>query len=118
MHHITVAPTGPQSVTTGLTIPFSAQGYDFNNNAIPGLSYSWAVVPGTGTGSVNSTGLFTADHPGTATVTATSGAITGSSGTITILKADQTISFGALSGKTYGDDPFTISATRVFWSAG
>ena len=111
LHHITVAPTGPQSVTTGLTIPFSAQGYDFNNNAIPGLSYSWAVVPGTGTGSVNSTGLFTADHPGTATVTATSGAITGSSGTITILKADQTISFGALSGKTYGDDPFTVSAT-------
>jgi hypothetical protein len=30
---------------------------------------------------------------------------------INVLKADQTITFGALSGKTYGDPPFTVSAT-------
>jgi len=41
------------------------------------------------------------------------GSFAGSSGTnsLTIAKASQTITFGALAGKTYGDPPFTVSAT-------
>ncbi len=34
-------------------------------------------------------------------------------GTLTITKADQTITFAAISGKTYGDAPFTLSASST-----
>src|SRR5439155_12832800 len=33
------------------------------------------------------------------------------SSAFTVVKKDQTITFGALAGKTYGDAPFTVSAT-------
>jgi hypothetical protein len=54
-------------------------------------------------------------HGITATFTPTDTAHSGSSNTpaasLTVNKADQTITFAALANKTYGDAPFTVSAT-------
>jgi outer membrane protein OmpA-like peptidoglycan-associated protein/predicted RNA-binding protein with TRAM domain len=41
----------------------------------------------------------------------TSGSLTQASQIITVTQASQTIAFGTLAGKTYGDVPFTVSAT-------
>ncbi|MCX6712522.1 MAG: hypothetical protein NT041_02455 [Candidatus Vogelbacteria bacterium] len=111
INSVVVSPTGAQSLAGGATLQFTAQGKDAFNNNISGLIYTWAVVPGTGTGSVNSSGLFTAGNPGTVTVTASNGGKTGSSGTITISKLNQTITFGALADKQYGASDFAVTAS-------
>ena len=54
--------------------------------------------------------------PGTCTIVASAGATTTStsvtvSQNIVVAKASQTITFGPLGGKTYGDAPFSVSAT-------
>ena len=127
-HHITITPIGPQSVEYGNTIAFSAQGYDINNNAIPGIVYTWSVVPGTGTGTVDSSGLFTATGVGTAVVRATSGVILGDSGTITIIprpitvtadpktkiygQSDPSLTYQITSGSLAFSDAFTGEISR------
>jgi hypothetical protein len=65
LDHILVTP-GTASVAPSGTQQFTAQGYDANNVAISGLTYTWSVVGTSGT--ISSTGLFTA---GTATGTDT-----------------------------------------------
>ncbi len=109
LSNVTVSPSGPQTVNQGGTLQFSTQGFDAFGNSVS-ITPTWSVVSGTGTGSIDSSGLFTAGNAGTVTVRAASNAITGDSGTITIPKQDQTITFGALADKTYGDSDFTISA--------
>ena len=47
------------NVAVGGTRQFSAQGYDANNVAIPGLTYYWSVVVA-GAGAITQAGLFTA----------------------------------------------------------
>ncbi|MFA6476084.1 MAG: hypothetical protein WCV68_01565, partial [Candidatus Paceibacterota bacterium] len=91
INSVTVSPTTTQSVSSFGTIQFAAQGFDVYNNTLTGLTFNWAVVPGTGTGSIDSSGLFTAGNAGTVTVTATNGGKTGSSNTITITKIDQSV---------------------------
>jgi hypothetical protein len=73
----------------------------------------------TGTISVNNTtgvvSISNAAPAGTHTITIRAtdscGAFTDASFTLTVNKADQGITFGALSGKNFGDAPFTVSAT-------
>ena len=64
---ISVSPSGT-SIMSGQTQPFSA-------NVIPSnatnSNVSWSVLPGTGSGTITSTGLFTAGTAGTVTVRAT-----------------------------------------------
>jgi len=67
--HIIVTPANA-TASLGGTQSFTAQGYDINNVAIPGLSYLWSVLPASG--SINQSGLFSAGAtPGTYTVQAT-----------------------------------------------
>jgi RHS repeat-associated protein len=80
------------------------------------VSYTIASGPATVSGSA-----VTLTGTGTVTITATqSGGLNGGttyapasvvSQTFTVAKANQTISFGPLSNKTYGDAPFALSAT-------
>jgi hypothetical protein len=60
----------------------------------------------------------TSSAPGAYPITITQGSLAAANysftfvnSTLTVGKADQTITFGALGGKTYGDGPFTVSAT-------
>lgn len=73
---ITVAPT-PVSVVNAATQQFTATVKDANGVTIPGASVTWSTTAGTGTGTINSTGLFTATGAGTVTVTATIGTVNG-----------------------------------------
>jgi len=58
LDHVVVSPSTATVVANG-TQQFSAQGYDVNNIAIAGLTYTWSVT--TAGGSINPTsGLFTA----------------------------------------------------------
>ncbi len=67
LDHLQITPS-TATIPVGGSQQFSAQGYDVNNVAIPGLAYSWAVAAGGGT--VYAAGLFTAGNvPGTYTNT-------------------------------------------------
>jgi len=71
LEHVVIKPS-QATLKAGGTKQFRAQGYDANNAEIPNLTYYWSVVAGNGT--INSTGLFTADTVGgtsTVSVTAT-----------------------------------------------
>ncbi len=117
------AVTAPSSATVGTGVGFTVTALDsFNNTAATyggtvhfSSSDVAAVLPANAT-LANGMGTFTAT-PMTAasqTITATdtlTASITGTSNTIAVAKANQTITFGALGGKTFGDPPFAVSAT-------
>ena len=125
--HYLVSASTPQSVTAVFSTTVTAR--DTLNQTVPDSSTS---VTMTGTGSVefdsNGDGTFgdntktlsngtfsinTRDAAGELiTITATDGnARTGTSSAITVNKLSQTISFGTLSSRTYGDAGFALSAT-------
>lgn len=111
LNHIDVSPTVSSPFYIGDTETFSAEGFDQFDNSVSGLTFTWAVNP-VGANTINSSGLFTANATGDGyVVTATSGAVTGSSNAFDIDKSGQTITFGALGDKTYGDADFDVSAT-------
>jgi hypothetical protein len=67
-----------------------------------GLTVTWTGAPQTNVGSYTATATVSdANYQGSA------------SGTFTVGKVDQTISFGSLAAETYGDAPFTVSATAT-----
>ncbi len=74
LHHITIDSTDEVSVNEHQT--FTAQGYDLYNNAIAGLSFTWATTGNVG--EIGSDGVFRGTDTGMGTVTATSGGISGS----------------------------------------
>jgi parallel beta-helix repeat protein len=86
LDHIVVTPN-PASVVAGAQKQFTAIGRDAYNNAISGLTFSWATDVGT----VDGSGLFTAQATGGVTgyVGATSGLVTGSASvTVTAVVAN------------------------------
>ena len=88
--YVTVTPANVKIALSG-TQQFTAQGYDSNNVAIPNLTYVWTVA---GTGSIDSSGLFTAGGAkGTATVTATTQTISGKA-TVTVTSNPTPTSIG------------------------
>ncbi len=108
----------PQTAGTGFSISITAQD-----------AYSNTVTSFTGTANITSTGNLTSggttaafvngvlsshsvtiSNSGDFTLTATANGKSGTSNTFTVNKATQTINFGVLSNKTYGDAPFTVSA--------
>jgi hypothetical protein len=82
------------TASSGLTVSFSASG----NCTVTGTT-----VTITGAGSCT----ITASQPGDSNYLPA----TNVPQTFSIAKASQTITFGPLAGKTYGDPPFTVSAT-------
>jgi len=58
LDHVLVTPASA-TLAVGGTQQFSAQGYDVNNVAIPGLTYYWGVAV-VGAGTITQAGLFTA----------------------------------------------------------
>ncbi len=96
----------------GQTQQFTASVTNTSNTAV-----TWTISP-TGTGTINSSGQYTApatiSTQQTVTVTATSQASStaSASSTVTLMpKASQTISFTAASPVTYPVSPITLSAT-------
>ncbi len=84
---------------------------------VDGVNFGASVPVSGGTATSGTTSSLTVgNHPVTANFVGT-GAYTDSSGTLsggqTVNMANQTISFGALAGKTYGDADFNVSATAT-----
>jgi hypothetical protein len=114
----TVVPS--QSVAVGNSIIVYSISRDQFSSFISNIAATWSLISKTG-GVTDSdlvpagdgkSATFTGHLVGTAKIHATSASLTSvDSGTITVSKLDQTITFGALSGKTYGDVDFGVTAT-------
>ena len=83
LDHIAVTPATATIAPSG-TQQFAAQGYDSNNVAIPGLTYTWSL--GTGdSGTISTSGLYTAGTiTGTVTVQANVQGATTPTGSATV----------------------------------
>lgn len=76
VHHITVTPANPR-IKVGDTIQMTATAYDAADNAISGVTFTWASS-NTNRATVSSTGLVRALNDGTVTISASAGGKTGS----------------------------------------
>jgi hypothetical protein len=84
------------TASSGLPVTFTS-----SNTAVATVSGSTVTIVGAGSTTI------TATQAGNATFNAASDV----DRSLVVAKANQTISFGALSGKTFGDPPFAVSAT-------
>lgn len=82
--------------TSGLTVSFSS-----NNPSVASVTGNIVSITGAGTA------IITASQPGNSNWNPAPDV----QQTLTVNKADQTITFGPLPVKTYGDDPFNLSAS-------
>jgi Bacterial Ig-like domain (group 2) len=111
---VTVAPTNAL-VQTGGTQQFTATGYDQNTNPMsPPPSFMWSVSGG---GSINGSGLFTANAVGTNyTVTAISGSLSGTASvTVTATEANFSItaSPSSQSARQGNAASYTVTITPI-----
>ncbi len=108
---ITVSPASA-SVTTNATRQFTATGLDqFGNPVSPQPTFTWSVSGG---GTISSSGLFTADATagGPFTVSAVSGAVTGSASvTVTSSAADFSLSISPTSQSVRRGNTATYTVT-------
>ncbi len=90
------------NLTTGTTQQFNATGYDQYETAMEGLSFTWMSSNET-VGTITPAGVFTAVSPGSATISASSGGISGT--------ADVMVSLPAPALTTIVLDPVSASIT-------
>jgi mucin-19 len=113
--------TGPFAGTTNLSATLTAGSVGVSGKTVTftlnGNSAGSGVTDGTGLATVSGaslTGINAGSYPnGVAATFAGDGLFASSTGsnTLTVSKANQTITFGALAGKTFGDPDFSVSAT-------
>jgi hypothetical protein len=103
-------------VAVGEMVTFTATAYDIYNNAIPGVNFIWT----TNVGSIDATGLFTAQTiPGTGIVTATNGTVSGSA-TVNVIPG--AIDHIILTPNTVtvtvgGTQQFSVTAYDIYYNA-
>jgi hypothetical protein len=104
---LTATLTSSGSGVTGKSIAFTLNGTSVGSATTDASGI--ATLPGISLTGINA-GTFTnavgASFAGDSSYGTSSG-----TGTLTVNKANQTITFGALANKAYGDAPFTVSAT-------
>ncbi|MBI4999910.1 MAG: DUF11 domain-containing protein [Euryarchaeota archaeon] len=97
LYRISVTPS-PATVVVGQAQQFNATGYDFYNNAIPGMAFAWS----TNVGTIDANGSFTARiTPGIGTVTAQNGTVSKS--------VNVTVAIGGIDHIVVVPDPLTIT---------
>jgi hypothetical protein len=109
LDHIVVTPASP-TVATGGAQQFTAQGYDAENNSIPNLPFTWAVVNGGGT--IDTDGQFTAGlTPGSYlnTVEASFGGISGHASVEVVAPALDHFTFEPIGSPRYVGAPFQVT---------
>ncbi|NJN94359.1 MAG: DUF11 domain-containing protein [Anaerolineales bacterium] len=81
LHHINVIPYGsfsaPTLTSAGVSLPFSAVGYDFYNNSVAGLSFVWSKASQGGDGIISGNGIFTGTLAGLVQIKASAGGKSG-----------------------------------------
>jgi hypothetical protein len=110
---ITLAPTNPGQLAVGQTVTLTARVTDASGNVIANPSVAY-TTSNSAVASVSSTGVVTAVGPGTATITATSGAANASVA-ITVIghPAGTTITNTIQLGAFPGDVAFTNNAMLI-----
>src|SRR5204863_8281620 len=118
---VVAATSGPYGGTTTLSATLTAGGNGVNGKSVAftlnGNSVGSALTNGSGLASLSNVSLAGIGAGTYATGVGASfagdGTYSGSNGTnsLTISQASQSIAFGALASKTYGDSNFTVSAT-------
>lgn len=77
LYQINVTPYGsssiPTSASAGVSLPFSAVGYDRYNNVVDGLSFVWTKATQGGDGIISGNGIFTGTLAGLVQVKASAG---------------------------------------------
>ncbi len=94
LDRIVISPDGSLSVIVGETIDFDVVGFDVNDNGTDvTVPMDWSVVSGTGAGTIDADGLFTATAAGDVVIDVRndSAKLAALSDPVTILLADQTI---------------------------
>jgi YVTN family beta-propeller protein len=108
-----ISPTG--TTVGGGSVPLTISGTGFVSSSVAqfgGTALTTTFVNSTTlTVTIPATSLLAAQAVSVTVVSPTPGGGTSNAGTFTISPASQTISFGALSNKTYGAGPFTVCAT-------
>ena len=105
----------PNPATIGATVTFNGSGSsDADGDSL--TSYAWNFGDGNTSSGASTTTIHTYASAGTYTASlqvtdSLSAVSTAASITVTVNQLSQTITFGSLSGKTYGAAPFTVSAT-------
>lgn len=106
--------TVTRSFGTPTTPTMSVTGLPAGATYVFGTPSAWSPATGTGTRTYPLTITTTTVTPGgSATFTARANTTTTGTGTLLIARAAQTITFGALSAKTYLDPDFSVSATAT-----
>ncbi len=107
---ITTQPTGAtKNALTSVSFTVAASGSGT-------LSYQWKKdgndISGASSATYSISSLNTSDAGSyTCVVTGSCGSVTSNAAVLVVNKLTQTITFGALTAKTYGNAPFTVSAT-------
>jgi protocatechuate 3,4-dioxygenase beta subunit len=110
LNHITVTPSST-SVNAGGTVPFTAQGYDVNNNPISGLTFTWAANAG---GTISQSGVFTAGSQAgvySNAVTASCNGISGSASVTVNVPTLTSFSFAAIASPQSSGTAFAVMIT-------
>lgn len=77
LDHIVITPNGSTTVAAGNTLQFNVVGYDYYDNVISGLTFTWD--------NTDSNGLFSQTTAGNYTVQAHSGGVNSNSVTVTVV---------------------------------
>ena len=106
---VAVTPANP-TIARGTTRQFTATGtYSDASTADVTSSVTWASA-NTAVATISAGGLARGASPGASTIGASLAGVGGST-LLTVVKAPQSITFGALANRTFGDPDFTVSAT-------
>ncbi|MBI5878720.1 MAG: hypothetical protein HZB53_13805 [Chloroflexi bacterium] len=84
-HHITVTPSGPLTLTAGLSTTFRADLWDRFDNPITGVNFIWRTALGPGQGLIDNSGVFTGTRAGYMAVIAAGAGVTSTYNEIYVL---------------------------------
>ena len=124
---VAVSPAVATLVARGDTVRLTAEATDANGHAVAGAEFSWASGD-TAVATVDSTGLVTAAGNGTATITATSGSVSGealvtvmqAAGSVVVSPAADTVALGdtlRLEAEAFDANGNAVAGAVFVWSS-
>ena len=108
LHSVAVAPAEVTIVAVGDTLRLSAEAFDANGHAVPGVEFAWRSSDES-VATVSGSGLVTGTGSGLSMITATAGSATGTA-TVTVTQVVSTVSVWASADTLVDSDTLRFSA--------